>query len=320
MQKKLKVIIIGAGKMGAFYDYPNSEMILSHAHIFSNKEEFELVGFVDADGIKAQEAARIWNVDCFSSVTEVMSKIHVDIAVIAAPDNVHFEIFRQLITLNIKNIVLEKPICLTLHEAKIMMKLEQEYQPNIIVNYSRRFIPEYIELKHNIISNYYGKFLSGTGYYGKGLIHNGSHMINLLLMFFEKVVVKNVTNEINDFSNNDPSIQAELQIQDGIFNLNYIDSRIYTIFEMDLFFEKARIRLLDSGKKIEIYTTYESDIYVGYKFIKPSNIIYAQLEHSLNFMSENILQIINKKSKILSSLEDGINTLEVCELIRGVRQ
>ena len=34
-EKKYNVVIIGSGNIGAFYDEPGSEQILTHAHAFS---------------------------------------------------------------------------------------------------------------------------------------------------------------------------------------------------------------------------------------------------------------------------------------------
>ena len=60
-QKKAcyKALIVGAGKMGAFFDEPGSDNIFTHAHAYNNHPGFELSGFVDIDGKRARRASRL---------------------------------------------------------------------------------------------------------------------------------------------------------------------------------------------------------------------------------------------------------------------
>ena len=43
-------------RQGAFFDTRNDEDVLSHAHAYAVHPDFELVGFVDIDSRKAEEA------------------------------------------------------------------------------------------------------------------------------------------------------------------------------------------------------------------------------------------------------------------------
>jgi hypothetical protein len=52
-----------------------------------------------------------------------------------------------------------------------------------LVNYSRRYAKGLQSLRQQILNNDFGKFQGGTGYYGNGLLNNGSHMINLVEFF-----------------------------------------------------------------------------------------------------------------------------------------
>ena len=63
-----RVSIIGAGKIAAFYDTPQSEMILTHAHTISISEEFLLSGFYDTSKKQAIKAAKIWGGVAFDDI------------------------------------------------------------------------------------------------------------------------------------------------------------------------------------------------------------------------------------------------------------
>ena len=51
MDKSFNVLIIGAGNIGALYDTPDMDKVLTHAHAFSIINGFKLLGFVDLDDI-----------------------------------------------------------------------------------------------------------------------------------------------------------------------------------------------------------------------------------------------------------------------------
>ena len=55
-----KSIIIGSGNIGAFYDNPKSENILTHAHAYSKHPNTKFAVFIDSDISKAQKATEIW--------------------------------------------------------------------------------------------------------------------------------------------------------------------------------------------------------------------------------------------------------------------
>lgn len=89
----------------------------------------------------------------------------------------HAKVLEEVAKFKPKMVIAEKPLTATYEEAKMVFDLYKNRIP-LTVNYSRRFLKEFQDLKSEIQS--FGKFLKGTGYYGKGILHNGSHMIDIL--------------------------------------------------------------------------------------------------------------------------------------------
>lgn len=95
------------------------------------------------------------------------------------------------------------------------------------------------------------------GYYGKGALHNGSHMIDILRFLLGEIgnpcafgrEIFDFEKEEFDFEKEDSSKNLSLEIRNGNFYMMAIDSRAVTIFELELFFEKARVRILGGGEK-----------------------------------------------------------------------
>ena len=94
--------------------------------------------------------------------------------------------------------------------------------------------------------------------------------------------------------------------------MNAIDCRLVTIFELELFFEKARIRILDGGEKIEIYEIRESDVYSGelnYQLSRTRQVDYSQ---AMMGLYDNVFHYLEGKQEIACTLEDGVQAVKIC--------
>lgn len=314
MNKIYTVLIIGAGNIGAFYDTPKSKNILTHAHAFSCRKGFKLLGFVDSNYKKANKAAKIWGGAVFKNIEEAFEKNEVDVVCIAVPDKHHFSILRQVANYKPKIVFTEKPLAVNIAEAKTIYKLYKSNNIPVLLNYSRRFVKELADLKENIKRNIYGRYLSGTGYYGKGLIHNGSHMLDFIKFLFEDVAAGPVVKTCYDFTQEDPSISAIMYIGNkNPFFLQHIDCRAYTVFEVDLWFEKKRIRIINSGLFVEEFDVKKSKLFKGYLNLVNTKTKKTALNQALANSLNNIYGHLANNKDLLCSMDDGIAVIEIAE-------
>lgn len=310
--KKYNVVIIGAGKIGAFFDKPQDKNILTHANAFYKNEHFCFMGFFDVDLEKAKEAAKRWQVKAYSSIEEALQEAEVVSCTVS--DAYHYKVLEQIAEFPIKFVFTEKPLTKTIEEAKRITELYQKKQIPIQVNYTRRFVSEFQDIKRKI--KQYGTFIRGTGYYGKGVLHNGSHMldfITFLLGNIEKAIGKK---KIKDFEENDPSVEVELKVSNGVIQLFPIDCRVVTIFELELFFEKARIRFLEGGLTVELYEVKESDVFSGYYNYRKVDIINVNYGNAFENALNNIYNVLEEKECITCPVEEAKNVLELCYLLQ----
>jgi predicted dehydrogenase len=100
------------------------------------------------------------------------------------------------------------------------------------------------------------------GYYGKGIIHNGTHWIDLLrylISDIERVIVPTALKP----DEHTPS--AQIICAGGIpATLSALDHTAFTLFEMDIIGTAGRVRILDGGHRILRACTVESPLYAGY--------------------------------------------------------
>ncbi|MCP6719116.1 MAG: Gfo/Idh/MocA family oxidoreductase [Patescibacteria group bacterium] len=307
------VLIIGAGYIGAFNDYPNSENILTHAHAFTIHKGFNLVGFVDKDIEKAKKAANLWSTSYFKTIEVAFKKFRIDVVCVAVPDDVHYPILMEILDYPLKFVFIEKPITKTLPEAKIIFEKYTSKKIPSAVNYSRRYVPEFLNIKSKILNGDYGNFLGGVGYYTKGLIHNGSHLLDLLRFLIGNVKEANPIQKEYDFYQDDPSISAVLNFgKNKFFFFKILDFRIYDIFEIDLLFEKKRLRLIDSGNKIEEYSVRNNPVLKRYKNLVKISEYKTSLNKAIYHAAQNIYDFLVEGKKIYCTLKDSYDVLKLC--------
>jgi predicted dehydrogenase len=310
MAIRYNVIIIGAGNIGALFDSPDSKNVLTHAHAFTKHTGFNLIGFIDIDGKKAHQAAELWGCKTFRNIEEVFSSGNIDVACVAVPDEYHYNVLKEVSEFPLQVIFAEKPLTKTYSEADEISKIFLEKKIDVVVNYSRRFVPEFEKIKNDIEKGIYGEYLTGTGYYGKGIIHNGSHLIDLLRYLIGEIDTIKPISSKSDFYSDDKSISAFLTFENNRpFFIQTVDFRKYTIFEIDILFERKRIRIYDSGFKIEEYDIQENTIFKGYKNIVKTVEIDTSLHNALYNAAENIYRHLTEGQNLKCNIEDGFKTL-----------
>jgi predicted dehydrogenase len=319
---KYNVLIVGAGRIAAFFDTPTSDNILTHAHAFFDCPQFKIVGFVDVDQNAATKACQIWGGATFETLDQAFNSSEVDVVCAAAPDEFHYSILIDLLDRPIKLIFAEKPLTQTLVQAEEIINLSKIRKIPILVNYTRRFVPEFVDLQSKIRTDVFGSFLTGSGIYGKGILHNGSHLIDLLRYLVGEVRLVQATNFCYDFYKNEPSASATLQINNSaLFRLNFVDCSFYSVFEIDLFFEKARIKITESGLNIDVYMVEQNKIFAGYKSLVLTKSIETQQNKALQFAALHILDALNNQAELRCTANDAFFAMKVClEILDQVKR
>ena len=314
---KLKCIIVGSGNIGALYDTPGTAEILSFAHAISRNSGFDLVALVDNDAETKEYASKLWGVQGYFELKEAVQELGVpDVIVSCVPDDLHLKVLQECLDYEPRYIVTEKPLATDLVECYDLEQVVFTKSSEVIVNYSRRYIKAYIELQKRIRNNEFGKFLCGTGYYGKGLLHNGSHMLDMLNFFIDPYYkdVVNIHKKNDDFSDKDLSISSTLYFQDdSYFTMNAIDFRLFSIFEFDLIFEKGRIEFKDGGFNINIYIKAEDSIYENQSVLVLADSLKISKSEPLIGLTNQILNHFEGEDIKFCSVEDGIKVMELWE-------
>lgn len=109
--KKINWGIIGLGKMAAIF-----------AEDLIQVEASQLYAVASRNQIKANQFALEFNVKkAYSSYEKLINDPNVDVVYIATPNHAHFELTQMCLQAQ-KNVLCEKPMCLTLTQTKTLVK------------------------------------------------------------------------------------------------------------------------------------------------------------------------------------------------------
>lgn len=308
----INALVVGAGKIGAFFDSPKCEDILTHAHAYIKHDYFNLVGFVDITAELAGKAAQQWGGEAFTSIQDAFEKFHIDVVSICVPDEYHYSTIMQVLDYPVRLIFAEKPLAKTMNEAKKLLNYCKSKDVPLLLNYSRRFSLKIEHIINAYKSGEYGRYLTGNGFYGKGVLHNGTHMLDLLRALLGEITSTQEISRVYDFYETDPSISAVLGFEDqSQFVLQSINCSKFTIFEADFMFERARVKLLNSGFNIELYNVNDSDRFAGYKNLSLKNSEKTDLEYAMFNAVENIYRFFSKGEKLKCTHIDGVQAMKI---------
>jgi predicted dehydrogenase len=319
-----KVAIIGAGRIGAFFDSPEKDEILTHAHAYLKHPDTELVGFVDVNEEAGEKAAKMWGGKYYSDIESLFKDNdgQIDILSVCTPDKFHAEVVKKVLDSNsgysVKLIILEKPVAETSEEAKELAKLSEEKGVPILVNYIRRFDPVMHHVRENIVKGEYGKVLGGRGLYAKGLRYSGSHLVDLMQFLFGEVKKATSFHSIVDYKEEDPSISANFVLDNcPQFTLMAGDERACDLYEFDIILEKARIRFVESGFKFEMYEVTEDDIYPGFFDMKRASEVKTELDRACLHLVEHAVRHLQSGEDLWCSIAEASLTQQICEGIQN---
>lgn len=134
-QSKLRVAVIGAGKMGGY-----------HAKAFSKNPDVELVGVCDTNVWRAQLAAWQANTVAVRDYKDVLGRV--DAVVVAVPTPLHYEVGKAVLEAG-AHCLIEKPLASSVEEAKELLALSEEKGLVLQVGHIERFNPAVLEaVKH----------------------------------------------------------------------------------------------------------------------------------------------------------------------------
>lgn len=323
INNQLKVLVVGCGNIAGVFDQNRNRNGLpyTHAGAYSRDERFNLIACVDPNDDARISFMNLWGVpEGFCRIEDILdTDYQFDIISICSPSSHHAYDLDISLRLKPKLIFCEKPLTTSIADTERLVEACRDSKILLGVNYSRRFDPDILRLKFDLQADKWGELRSVVGYYNKGILNNGSHMIDLLYLLLGPMKIAKVGKSIEDFFQNDPTIPVWLESDKGIpIFLTSAHAADYAFFELQLIFSRGVLTMENGGLFWRERRVIESDIFQGYRVLNEGDRREGKYAHTMIKAIDNIYDAVTKNNLLLSSGDSALLTQKMCEEIKQI--
>ncbi|MAS82680.1 MAG: hypothetical protein CMF45_08325 [Legionellales bacterium] len=320
-EKTLNVLIIGCGNIAGDLDSDREidSPPLTHAGAYTTHPYFKISGCYDIDYEKCQNFSKTWNIPhAYKSFEEIIkSKIKFDVISICSPTKYHSDDLLTYLRLNPKLVFCEKPLTASTKDSYELIRTYKNKNILLAVNYSRRWDNHITNLKSEINKNLRGKLRSIVGYYNKGILNNGSHLIDLITFLIGDISIKSVSSVDQHNSASDPDVCV---VFEGLKSIPIIlvpgaQANDFSIFEMHMTFEKGMLTMHDSGLLWSERKVSDSNTFRNYKVLDELEFKKGGYQQVMLNAVDNIWHAISKGTPLHSTAKTAIKSQTLCEKI-----
>lgn len=314
--KKYRAGIIGCGKIASeLADDPfRKGDVFTHAEAYSVHPDTELVAICDTDADRLNRCGQRWNINArYLNIPDMIETENLNVVSVCTPDNTHHSVIKEILSHpgNIKLILSEKPLATSIRQAQELIDLSKSRDVVISVVYMRRFAENYQALKDFIRSGELGTIQAVSGWYTKGVMHNGTHWFDALRFLVGEVDWVRGWSRVEG-TLDDPTLDVMLGLENGaLASLRACDEEYYTVFEMEILGTQGRIRSIDSGFQIEHSAVVESNRYQGYKELELTQKTFGNRTDLLLHAVEDAVATLRTGKSPACSGEDGLEALRI---------
>lgn len=248
-----KALIIGCGNIGAMYDF-ETESISTYAKAFHLDPEIEFEVY-DIDAAVSLKVAERYGVRCLHELSSEICRSY-DIVVIGTPTFTHHEYLFGMLKHGPQLIICEKPIDIDRVRLGQLVKLYQESNAKVMVNYFRRFQPNIIQLKQNIATILAEEQCTNIVVtYQRGFHNNASHAVDLLEFLLGSEIdfgEAKVSNRVLDEFDTDPTLSLSCIWNSANVQFIGLSHVAFSHFEIGIYFSNKAVLIKDGGDQIEL--------------------------------------------------------------------
>jgi predicted dehydrogenase len=242
-----------------------------------------------------------------------------DVISVCSPTYAHFHDVAIALKMAPRLVFCEKPVAPSVAETALLVESCRVAGVVLVVNYTRRWDPSVRQLREDLRRGEWGAIRSVSGVYNKGILNNGSHMIDLLHLLLGPMEVRATGVPVLDLSVDDPTIPA-LLVGPGntSVHLSCGHAKDFSLFELQIVTEQGVISMEDGGMYWRLRRAGASPNFSGYHSLdggerRPGGYRAA----TLSAVTEIFTTVI-QGGPISSSGENALAAQRVCETIRGM--
>lgn len=267
---RFKALLVGLGQIGSGYDADlpfvldqsrSSARTLTHARALACHPGFSLVAGIDPSTEARERFSQLYGVPAYTDLSNwfaLSPDSSPDLVVIAVSPQLQAALVANLLDLTQPRLLLlEKPYASCLQHAEALQQIcDKHPDVSVAVNYIRRWLPAVQSLRRRIEVGEFGRLLHGYLTYGKGLLSNGSHFVNLAEAWLGPLALVRVTDRGRPCLGFDRETSLDLLAKyhdQAPLYVRSIGAAGLRSGELDLWFERGRICWPDHGRAIAFW-------------------------------------------------------------------
>jgi predicted dehydrogenase len=268
--KRYSAAVVGLGNVGLRYDLDvkNGERVTSHARAFASHPGYRLVGGVDPEEEGRRLLEQHYNVPAFPDIASLRSAgIEPDVWSISTPTALHATVFDEIVALRPAAILCEKPLADRVSDAERMVASAEACGCKVAVNYMRRFEPGVLALRKRIADGELGEIYKGVAWYSKGLLNNGSHVVDLLSFLLGAGGSIQMIQAGRTWGGYDP--EPDICVCFGSARVMLLAAReeCFSYCHIDLVGTAGMVSYMNGGHRIELRRTHVDPVLPGYTLL-----------------------------------------------------
>lgn len=244
------VLLIGLGNIGMLYDIklPPAEHVLSHARAFMLHPNFNLVGAVDPAPKLRELFSKIYKIPAVSTLSELFLEASPDVVVIASPTATHLSVIKEVLQLcSPKQILCEKPLAYSSEDAQAIVDQCRKQGVQLFVNYIRRADPGVMAIKTRIKMGQICVPFKAVIWYSKGLLHNGSHFLDLMTYWFGSAKAANIVDRGRRINEHDAEPDCLIRFEAGTAIFCSTKEENFSHYTIEIIATNGRLRYEQGG-------------------------------------------------------------------------
>ncbi len=253
MTPPYRAAVIGLGAIGATLPYIHNQSSLDHAQThaatYHHHPKVTLMGGYDDDASACARFSDHWQLPAYDSLDAMLHE-RPHIVSICSPAASHPELLTACIAAGVRMVWLEKPLAPTLTDAEAMARAAEQDSVTVLVNFCRRYAPAYRALREMVGHHTHGTPKHLTITYSRGLMENGSHLLDQLCWMAEDSASLTVSHAWAGSDARHPSALLHLTLPDHQIvpvSLTGIASIDYHTQELLLYTDRGRVGLCQQG-------------------------------------------------------------------------
>lgn len=256
--------LLGLGNIAWKYDAnkPDCGFSLTQGGALKRHPGVKLMGGCSPDAGDRQGFSS-WSggLPAFATPQEMLEQLRPEMVGICSPTQVHFEHACLCLEAGVRLLWLEKPPTANSEELRHLIRLAEQQQATVCVNYFRRYLPSYQQLRRMLQEQTMGPCQTLRITYSPGLARNGVHLLDQIFFVTNAQGYRLLWVE-QDANPDCPSFA--LRLPDGQLVLGCGGTLPYHTNDISVQCMRGTLAISRGGKETSVAESRENEIFPGF--------------------------------------------------------